>query len=216
MGVTRVEPVTVEHTVAVSYLSHDRYGIMLENGCYPPITASDWLDFWHSMERIIVVEKIEIARIQSNTEKIREIDSIIRSMESQSVSKHDDDFALKSDDVESEMDSEYNVEYDDRDSSGFYSHKEQQLEDITKYVESFYDACSVEQEDSDGSTYRTILDLNLLTRYEKGQTALDCIAQRCELEYEYKQAYERCHTTYGKICRNDKLSHTQDIPSLIK
>jgi hypothetical protein len=186
MGVTRVEPVTIP----IESISHDRYGIMLHDGNYPTVTASDWLDFWQDMTRVITIETIEIRRIQSNIEKIREVDSIIRSMESKPDSRNDDDFAYKSDDIESDMDFEYVSEHDDRDSSGFYAHKEQQLEDIKKYVESFFDACSVEQEDSDGNTYFTILDANLKARYEKGQEALDMIAQRCETEYTYKQEYE--------------------------
>ena len=142
------------------------------------------------MERIIVIETTEIRRIESNIAKIRDVDSIIRSMESKPDSRNDDDFALKSDDIESDMDFEYVSEHDDREFSGFYAHKEDQLSGIKNYVESFFDACSVEQEDSDGNTYLTILDANLKARYEKGQEALDMIAQRCELEYTYKQEYE--------------------------
>jgi hypothetical protein len=185
-----VQPNPVEHTVAVSYVTHDRYGIMLEDGVYPAVTGSDWLEFWQDMTRVVTIETIEIRRIESNIEKIREVDSIIRSMESKPDSRNDDDFALKSDDIESDMDFEYVSEHDDREFSGFYAHKEEQIADIKNYVESFFDACSVEQEDSDGNTYRTILDANLLARYEKGQEAIEIIAQRCELEYTYKQEYE--------------------------
>jgi hypothetical protein len=184
-----VEPSVVEN-VAISYLSHDRYGIMLENGDYPKVTGSDWMEFRSDMETIIQIETVETERIRSNIAAIEEIQSIVRSMEYsvKSPLKNDDDFAQKSDDVESDMDWEYVPEHDDRDSSGFYSHKEEQIADIKDYVNSFFNATCVEEEDTDGATISVIQPSDQFFAHGKGEDAINAIAERCEAEYEYKLA----------------------------
>jgi hypothetical protein len=190
MGVTRVEPSVVEN-VAISYVTHDRYGIVLENGEYPTVTASDWLEFRQDMESIIAIETVELERIRSNIAAIEEIHSLVRSMEESIVSsrsRNDDDFASISDDVESDMDFEYVPEHDDRDSSGFYSHKEDQISGIKSYVQSFYDATCVQVEDDfDGAIICVILFSDHFFAHGKGWDAINAISDRCEAEYEYKK-----------------------------
>ena len=101
--------------VAIESISHDRYGIMLHDGRYPTVTASDWLEFRQTMETIIAIETAESERIQSNIAAIEEIHALVASMQRpRSVVRNDDDFASKSDDINSEMDWEYVEEYDDR------------------------------------------------------------------------------------------------------
>ena len=182
-----MEPSTVQNVV-ISYATHDRYGIMLSKGEYLPVTASDWKQFSLDMALIILAETAEISRIKHNIEKIRQIDSLIASMESERYVKSDDDWAHKSDDVESEMDHEYIEDYDDRYTSGFFSFKEGELESLTKLVESFYNAVCSEVEDIDGSTYTTIKDRQTSIAYQEGIKAIRFIAERCELQYSYKLA----------------------------
>ena len=183
-----MQPSVVE-TVAVSYATHDRYGIVLDQGEYLPVTASDWTEFSLNMVQVTLAETAEIVRIKHNIAKIRDINALINSMEPERV-KSDDDFAHKSDDIESEMDYEYVQDYDERFTSGFYDYKEGELEPITKLVDSFYDAVCSEVEDIDGSTYRTIIHPKHQFAHLQGIKALETIAERCELSYSYKQEYE--------------------------
>ena len=186
-----MEPVTVEHTVAVSYLSHDRYGIMLENGVYPSVTGSDWMEFRSEMESIIQIETVESERIQSNIAAIEEIHALVASMQRpRSVVRSDDDYAMPSDDIHSEMDGEYLPEYDHRYTSGFYDHKEEQTTDIKDYVESFFNATCVEEEDTDGATISVIQNSDHLFAHAKGWDAIEAIRNRCNYEYEYKVMLE--------------------------
>ena len=186
-----MEPSAIERTVAVSYASHDRYGIMLENGEYPPVTGSDWLEFRQDMESIIAIETAETERIRSNIAAIEEIQSIVRSMEYsvKSPLKNDDDHAMASDDIYSDMDFEYDDAHDDKVTSGFYDHKQEQLSDIKSYVESFFNATCVEEQDEfDGATISVIQNSDHFFAHGKGEDAINAIASRCEAEYEYKQA----------------------------
>ena len=183
-----MEPVTVERTVAIS---HDRYGIMLHDGVYAPVTASDWLQFRQEMESIIAIETAETERIRSNIAAIEEIHSLVRSMEESvtaRTSRNDDDFASKSDDIESDMDFEYDDAHDDKVTSGFYDHKQDQLSGIKSYVQSFFNATCVEEEDDDGATISVIQNSDHFFAHGKGWDAINAISDRCEAEYEYKQA----------------------------
>ena len=184
-----MEPSVVE-SVVVSYATHDRYGIVLFNGEYPKVTGSDWLEFRQQMDMIIRFETVEIERIRSNIAAIEEIESIVRSMEYsvKSPLKNDDDYAMASDDIDSDM-NEYVPEHDDRDSSGFYAHKEEQISDIKGYVNSFFAATYVEEEHPfDGATERTIKNSDHYFAHGKGWDAINAISDRCEAEYEYKRA----------------------------
>ena len=174
----------MEPSVVEVVISHDRYGIMLHDGEYPTVTSSDWLEFRQTMESIIAIETVEIERIRSNIAAIEEIQSIVRSMEHSVKSrlKNDDDYAMASDDISSDMDFEYDDAYDDKVTSGFYDHKQDQLSGIKSYVQSFYDAVCVQ-----GATLTVIQNSDHFFAHGKGEDAIYAIADRCEAEYEYKQ-----------------------------
>ena len=162
---------------------------MLHDGRYPAVTASDWLEFRQTMESIIAIETAESERIQSNIAAIEEIHALVASMQRpRSVVRSDDDYAMASDDIDSDMDGEYVEEYDDRYTSGFYDHKEEQTSDIKDYVQSFFNATCVEEEDTDGATISVIQNSDHFFAHDKGWDAIEAIRNRCTYEYEYKQA----------------------------